>query len=96
MNQHVNRDSPTAAWGNFDRGHTTNQAIRCGVLDPFENRPHIAVDELVKAALGIDTKIEREYVRSTLKIDPISDRHRALSDSADLIAFDVALSMLTN
>jgi inhibitor of KinA sporulation pathway (predicted exonuclease) len=85
-------DSPTAAWGTIDRDHTTTQAIRSAIPDPFGNRSHIQVDQMVKAALGIDFKIEREDVRKALSIEHIESRHRALADSSDLIAFDVALT----
>lgn len=95
IKQHAEPDSPTAAWGTIDRSHTKNQAKRHGIPDSFGSRPHIQVDELVKAALGIVTRIEREDVRNILNIEPISGRHRALADSADLIAFDIALSNLT-
>ena len=84
-------DSPTASWGRIDREHTKNQAIRNGVVDPFSTRPHIQVDELVKTSLEINKQIEREDVRKILGIQTISGRHRALADSADLIAFDHAL-----
>ena len=92
LDQHAEANSPTAAWGKIDRGNTTNQAALLDVPDPFGKRPHIQVDELVKTALGITGNIERENVRSVLNIKPISGRHRALADSADLIAFDIALS----
>ncbi|MEE8046741.1 MAG: 3'-5' exonuclease [Dehalococcoidia bacterium] len=95
LNQHVEPNSPTAAWGTIDRSHTTNQSGRSGVPDPFGTREHIRVDDLVKSALGIDPEagqIEREDVRKALHINTISGRHRALADSADLIAFDIALA----
>jgi len=92
LNQHATQDSPTAAWGKIDRSHTVKQAGAHGVADPFGERPHIQVDELVKSALGINNQIEREDVRKTLNIQPIIGRHRALADSADLIAFDLALA----
>ena len=60
-------------------------------MDPFSTRPHIQVDELVKTSLEINKQIEREDVRKILGIQTISGRHRALADSADLIAFDHAL-----
>lgn len=94
LEQHTSPDSPTAAWGKIDRSHTTNQSERHGVSDPFDTRPHIQVDELVRAALSITTQIEREDVRTRLNIEPITDRHRALADSADLIAFDLALARI--
>jgi inhibitor of KinA sporulation pathway (predicted exonuclease) len=93
LDENTNPDSPTAGWGKIDRTHTTNQARHRNVSDPFGNRSHIQVDELVKTALGINTKVEREDVRNTLGIEPIIGRHRALADSADLIAFDTALSI---
>lgn len=92
LNQHAEPDSPTAAWGKIDRTNTTTQASRSDVVDPFGDRHHIQVDELVKTALGINRQIEREDVRKILNIEPITGRHRALADSADLIAFDIALT----
>lgn len=92
LNRHTSPSSPTAAWGKIDRGHTTNQSKRHGVIDPFGERPHIEVDQLIQDALGITVQIEREDVRNKLNIQPVSDRHRALADSADLIAFDLALA----
>ena len=94
LEQHSTPKSPTAAWGKIDRSHTTNQSKRHSVSDPFGTRPHIQVDELVKATLGIETQIEREDVRIRLNIESITGRHRALSDSADLIAFDLALGRI--
>ena len=92
LQQYAEANSPTAAWGRIVRDHTTIQAAHCDVPDPFGTRPHIQVDKLVKTALGINGKIEREDVRHALDIEPITGRHRALADSADLIAFDIALS----
>jgi inhibitor of KinA sporulation pathway (predicted exonuclease) len=94
LNHHASPDSPTAAWGKIDRTHTTDQTSRHNVIDPFRNRSHIEVDTLVKTALGIATQIEREDVRNSLGIQPIAGRHRALADSADLIAFDLALARM--
>jgi inhibitor of KinA sporulation pathway (predicted exonuclease) len=94
LNHHVSPDSPTAAWGKIDRTHTTKQSERNSVSDPFGTRTHIEVDELVKTALDITTQIEREDVRMRLNIEPITGRHRALADSADLIAFDLALARI--
>ena len=94
LGQHTEIDSPTAAWGKIDRTHTSNQAMRSDIPDPFGDRAHIQVDELVKSALNIGSKIEREDVRKRLNIEPITGRHRALADSADLIAFDKALANL--
>jgi 3'-5' exoribonuclease 1 len=94
LEQHTAPNSPTASWGKIDRSHTTNQSKRHSVSDPFGTRPHIEVDELVKATLGIETQIEREDVRIRLNIESVSGRHRALSDSADLIAFDLALGRI--
>ncbi len=94
LEQHTSPDSPTAAWGKIDRSHTRNQSKRHADSDPFGTRPHIEVDKLVKAALGITTQIEREDVRARLNIEPITGRHRALADSADLIAFDLALARI--
>lgn len=94
LEQHTAPNSPTASWGKIDRSHTTNQSKRHSVSDPFGTRPHIEVDELVKATLGIETQIEREDVRIRLNIESITGRHRALSDSADLIAFDLALGRI--
>jgi inhibitor of KinA sporulation pathway (predicted exonuclease) len=94
LKQHTAPNSPTAAWGKIDRSHTTNQSKRHSVSDPFGIRPHIQVDELVKDALDIETQIEREDVRTRLNIESITGRHRALSDSADLIAFDLALDRI--
>ena len=92
LSQHTDTDSPTAAWGKIDRGHTAVQATRCNIPDPFGDRRHIEVDELVKTALDIPTKIEREDVRKALNTELIKGRHRALTDAADLIAFDFALA----
>jgi inhibitor of KinA sporulation pathway (predicted exonuclease) len=94
LEQHTNPDSYTAAWGKIDRTHTTKQSERHGVSDPFGTRQHIQVDKLVKTALDITTQIEREDVRMRLNIEPITGRHRALADSADLIAFDLALARI--
>ena len=93
LTENTNADSPTAGWGKIDRTHTTIQSHNSNISDPFDHRQHIQVDELVKTALGIRIKIEREDVRNTLGIEPIIGRHRALADSADLIAFDIALGI---
>tara|TARA_A100001037_G_C15152113_1_gene640074 strand:+ start:3794 stop:4381 length:588 start_codon:yes stop_codon:yes gene_type:complete len=89
---YTQQESPTAAWGRIDRDHTASQSSRHGVVDPFGKRVHINIDELVKDSLGLSTQIEREDVRTTLGIKPVENRHRALADSADLIAFDTVLS----
>ena len=92
LSNHTNHDSPTAGWGKIDRKHTTNQSIQYDVQDPFYGRSHIQIDELIKTALKITTRIEREDIRTALKVKMIRDRHRALADCADLITFDIALS----
>ncbi|MDG0866416.1 3'-5' exonuclease [Candidatus Lucifugimonas marina] len=86
-------DSPTVGWGLLDRRFITLHGERCGVSDPFGDRPHIAMDVLAKTALGIERSmnIEREFVRDRFGLKDISDRHRALNDAEDLISFDKAL-----
>lgn len=93
---HADPDSPTVGWGLLDRKFISLHGERCGVPDPFGDRPHIAMDVLAKAALGIErgASIEREDIRDRLGLKDISGRHRALKDAEDLISFDDALARL--
>ena len=83
------QDTVTCSWCTLDRVWLHDDAMRAGCADPFEGRRHVNLSALLLQALGDEPgpTPPRDAMTERLGLPRMANRHRALSDAADLARF---------
>jgi len=82
-------DAVTCSWGASDRHFLKADAGRQGCQDPFRGQLHIDLMAQVRQMLDVSSEriLDRDLVRTVLRLPQSTKRHDPLADALDLVGF---------